>query len=91
MQRLISAICAGLILGTGLILAFAQPADDAQERLQGTWTATKAEFSRLEQPAAATRPARRLERPPSSPFQVSTGQSRSMSPSCPAGCKPICT
>jgi uncharacterized protein (TIGR03067 family) len=43
MQRLISAICAGLILGTGLILAFAQPADDAQERLQGTWTATKAE------------------------------------------------
>ena len=43
MQRLISAICAGLILGTGLVLAFAQPADDAQQKLQGTWTATKAE------------------------------------------------
>jgi uncharacterized protein (TIGR03067 family) len=33
----------GLILGTGLVLAFAQPADDAQQKLQGTWTATKAE------------------------------------------------
>jgi uncharacterized protein (TIGR03067 family) len=43
MRRLISAICAGLILGTGLVLAFAQPADDAQQKLQGTWTATKAE------------------------------------------------
>jgi uncharacterized protein (TIGR03067 family) len=43
MQRLISAICAGLILGTGLVLAFAQPVDDAQQKLQGTWTATKAE------------------------------------------------
>ena len=43
MQRLISAICAGLILGTGLVLAFAQPADDAQQKLQGTWTAIKAE------------------------------------------------
>ena len=43
MQRLISAICAGLILGTGLVLAFAQPADDAQQKLQGAWTATKAE------------------------------------------------
>ena len=43
MQRLISAICTGLILGTGLVLAFAQSADDAQEKLQGTWTATKAE------------------------------------------------
>ena len=43
MQRLISAICVGLILGTGLVLAFAQPADDAQQKLQGTWTATKAE------------------------------------------------
>ena len=43
MQRLISAICAGLILGAGLVLAFAQPADDAQQKLQGTWTATKAE------------------------------------------------
>jgi hypothetical protein len=35
MQRLISAICVGLILGTGLVLAFAQPADDAQQNLQG--------------------------------------------------------
>jgi uncharacterized protein (TIGR03067 family) len=43
MQRLISAICAGVILGTGLVLAFAQPADDARQELQGTWTATKAE------------------------------------------------
>jgi uncharacterized protein (TIGR03067 family) len=43
MRRLISAICVGLILGTGLVLAFAQPADDAQQKLQGTWTATKAE------------------------------------------------
>jgi len=43
MQRLISAICAGLILGTALVLAVAQPADDAQQKLQGTWTATTAE------------------------------------------------
>jgi uncharacterized protein (TIGR03067 family) len=43
MRRLISAICAGLILGAGLVLAFAQPADDAQQKLEGTWTATKAE------------------------------------------------
>ena len=28
MRRLISAICAGLILGTGLVLAFAQPDKD---------------------------------------------------------------
>jgi hypothetical protein len=40
MQRLISALC-GLILGTGLVLA--QTAGDAQTRLQGSWTATKAE------------------------------------------------
>ena len=43
MQRLISAICAGLILGTGLVVALAQPADDPQQKLQGAWTATKAE------------------------------------------------
>jgi uncharacterized protein (TIGR03067 family) len=43
MQRLISAICAGVILVSGLVLAFAQSADDAQQKLQGTWTATKAE------------------------------------------------
>jgi len=42
MHRLISAMC-GLILGTGFVLAFAQPAEDAQKQLQGTWTATKAE------------------------------------------------
>jgi uncharacterized protein (TIGR03067 family) len=30
-----------LILGTGL--AFGQPAEEAQKKLQGTWTATKAE------------------------------------------------
>ena len=42
MHRLTSAMC-WLILGTGLVLAFAQPAEDAQKPLQGTWTATKAE------------------------------------------------
>jgi hypothetical protein len=45
MRRLFSAICAGLILGTGLLLAFGQPADDAQQKLQGTWTATKADVT----------------------------------------------
>ena len=40
MHWLTSAICC-LILGTGL--AFAQPAEEAQKKLQGTWTATKAE------------------------------------------------
>ena len=42
MYRLTSAIC-WLILGTGLVLAFAQPAADTQKQLQGTWTATKGE------------------------------------------------
>jgi uncharacterized protein (TIGR03067 family) len=42
MHRLTSAMC-WLILGTGLVLAFAQPAEDAQKTLQGTWTATQAE------------------------------------------------
>ena len=42
MHRLTSAIC-WLILGTGLVLAFAQPAADTQKQLQGTWTATQAE------------------------------------------------
>ena len=42
MYRLTSAIC-WLILGTGLVLAFAQPAADTQTQLQGTWTATQAE------------------------------------------------
>ena len=42
MHRLTSAMC-WLILGTGLVLAVAQPAEDAQKHLQGTWTATQAE------------------------------------------------
>ena len=42
MHRLTSAIC-WLILGTGLVLAFAQSAEESQKKLQGTWTATKAE------------------------------------------------
>jgi uncharacterized protein (TIGR03067 family) len=41
MLRLTSVMC-WLILGTGLVLAFAQPAEDAPKPLQGTWTATKA-------------------------------------------------
>jgi uncharacterized protein (TIGR03067 family) len=41
MHRLTAAMC-WLILGTGLVLAFAQPAEDAQKPLQGTWTATQA-------------------------------------------------
>ena len=40
MHWLTSAICC-LILGTRL--AFAQPAEEAQKKLQGAWTATKAE------------------------------------------------
>jgi len=42
MHRLTSVMC-GLILGTGLVPAFAQPAEEAQKQLQGTWTATRAE------------------------------------------------
>jgi uncharacterized protein (TIGR03067 family) len=42
MHRLTSAMC-WLILGAGLALAFAQPAEEAHKQLQGTWTATKAE------------------------------------------------
>ena len=42
MHRLISLMC-GLILGTGLVSAFAQPAGDAPKSLQGAWTATQAE------------------------------------------------
>ena len=42
MHRLTSTICC-LILGTGLVLAFAQPAEEAQKQLQGTWTAIQAE------------------------------------------------
>jgi uncharacterized protein (TIGR03067 family) len=39
---LTAAMC-WLILGTGLALAFAQPAEDAYRKLQGTWTATQAD------------------------------------------------
>ena len=42
MQRLTSAMC-WLILGSGLVLAVAQAAEEAQKKLQGTWAATKAE------------------------------------------------
>jgi uncharacterized protein (TIGR03067 family) len=42
MRRLTSAMC-WLILGTWLVPAFAQPAEEAQKKLQGSWTATKAE------------------------------------------------
>ena len=41
MHRLTSAMC-WLILGTALVL-FVQPAEAAQTKLQGTWTAAKAE------------------------------------------------
>jgi uncharacterized protein (TIGR03067 family) len=41
MHRLTSAMC-WVILGTGLVLASAPPAEDAQQPLQGTWTATQA-------------------------------------------------
>jgi uncharacterized protein (TIGR03067 family) len=42
MHRLTSAMC-WLILGTGLVPAFAQPAEEAHKKLQGTWRATQAE------------------------------------------------
>ena len=42
MHRLTLLLCS-LILATGLVPAFAQPAVEAQKKLQGTWTATKAE------------------------------------------------
>ena len=42
MHRLTLAMC-WLILGTWLAPAVAQPAEDAKKRLQGTWTATRAE------------------------------------------------
>ncbi|HEX2933225.1 MAG TPA: TIGR03067 domain-containing protein [Candidatus Binatia bacterium] len=42
MHRLTLAVC-WLILGTWLILPFARAAEQAQKKLQGTWTATKAE------------------------------------------------
>ena len=42
MHRLSAVIC-WLILGSWLVPVFAQPAEEAQKKLQGTWTATKAE------------------------------------------------
>ena len=42
MHWLISAMGC-LILGTALVPAFAQPAEEAQKKLQGTWAATRAE------------------------------------------------
>jgi uncharacterized protein (TIGR03067 family) len=39
----ISAAIGWLILGTGLVTALAQPADEAQKKLQGSWTAAQAE------------------------------------------------
>ena len=42
MHRLISAMC-GVILGTGVVPAFAQPAEDAHKKLVGVWTATQAQ------------------------------------------------
>ena len=42
MRRMTWALC-GLILGTGLVPAIAQRAEEAQKKLQGTWAATRAE------------------------------------------------
>jgi uncharacterized protein (TIGR03067 family) len=42
MRRMTRAMC-GLILGTTLVPAFAHLAEGPQEKLQGAWTATKAE------------------------------------------------
>jgi uncharacterized protein (TIGR03067 family) len=42
MYRRTLALCC-LILGTGLVVAFAQPAEEAPKNLQGSWTATKAQ------------------------------------------------
>ena len=42
MRRMTWAMC-WPILGTGLVPAFAHPAEEAQKKMQGTWTATKAE------------------------------------------------
>ena len=41
MRRMTRAVC-WLILGAGLVPAFAQSAEEAQKKLQGTWTATRA-------------------------------------------------
>jgi uncharacterized protein (TIGR03067 family) len=42
MNRL-TAATTWLIVGTGLLLAFAYPSEASEKELQGTWTATKAE------------------------------------------------
>jgi uncharacterized protein (TIGR03067 family) len=42
MHRLTWAMC-WLIIGTALVPAFAQPAEEAHKKLQGPWTATRAE------------------------------------------------
>ena len=42
MRRMTWTMC-WLILGTGLVPAFAQQAEEAQKKLQGTWMATRAE------------------------------------------------
>lgn len=41
MHRVTSAMLC-LVLGTGLVPAFAQPAEEAYKKLRGTWTATQA-------------------------------------------------
>jgi uncharacterized protein (TIGR03067 family) len=42
MRGITWAMC-WLVFGMGLVPAFAQPAEEAQKKLQGTWSATKAE------------------------------------------------
>jgi uncharacterized protein (TIGR03067 family) len=42
MLRLTAMVC-GLILGAGLVTAFAQPSEDAKKKLQGAWVPTQAE------------------------------------------------
>ena len=42
-MRRITWLMGWLMLATRLMPAFAQPAEEAQKKLQGTWTATKAE------------------------------------------------
>jgi uncharacterized protein (TIGR03067 family) len=42
MRRMAWGLC-WLILGAGLVPAFADPAEEARKKLQGAWTATKAE------------------------------------------------
>lgn len=46
MRRIIWTVC-WLIIGMGLAPAFAQPAAEAQKKLQGAWSATKAEQGKM--------------------------------------------